>query len=385
MEYRKFGKTGLKLSVFTLGTMRFLHGWEEPYDELPEDSLEHAHQVIQAALDAGFNLIETAEGYGKSEAIIGQTLPKLTHPRSSYKVMTKSSPAESADAMRRQVEAALKRLNLDHIELFAVHGINTPELVTETLKRNGCMEGLEQMRDEGIIGHLGFATHAPVSTVLEAIRSDRFSFVNMHYYALRTEKKAALDLAASMDMGVFIISPNDKGGRLYEPSEKLRQLTEPLHPAVYNERWILAHPHVHTMSVGVSEPGHVDLHLESLKRRPFWGAEERRAQSRLLAAQVDSELDRCANGCRECLPCPERIAIPDLLRLDHYRQTLDMALYSTFRYGMMNPDDHWMPGAKGDICTRCDECLPRCPQSLPIPDLLFKAHEAMHQDDPKES
>ncbi|MBF0188832.1 MAG: aldo/keto reductase, partial [Magnetococcales bacterium] len=96
MDYRRFGKTDLTISAFTLGTMRFLHGWDKPCEELPDDSLENCHDVVKTALDAGITLLETAKGYCKSEYLLGRILPTLDTPRDHYHIMTKSPPRETA-------------------------------------------------------------------------------------------------------------------------------------------------------------------------------------------------------------------------------------------------------------------------------------------------
>ena len=148
MEYRTFGKTGKRISVFTLGTMRFRHGWDPPFDQLPDDSLEHAHRIITTALEAGFNLIETARGYGKSERLIGRTLPQLSQTRESYHLMTKAPPAASGAEMRRILEESLQRLGVDSLDFFGVHGINTLPLLELTCRKGGAMSALEQAREE---------------------------------------------------------------------------------------------------------------------------------------------------------------------------------------------------------------------------------------------
>ncbi|MBF0449054.1 MAG: aldo/keto reductase, partial [Magnetococcales bacterium] len=314
MEYRRFGKTQRRVSVFTLGTMRFLQGWEEPSDYLPEESLENAHTVLNTALSAGINLIETARGYGKSERLIGATLPDLSFKRSDYLIMTKAPPTQTAGEMRSHVEQSLTRLGVSRLDLFALHGLNNESLCQLSLKKDGPLSALEQMRSEGLIGSIGFSSHAPRPLLLRMLASQQFDFVNLHYYLFKTANRAAIDLAESLDMGVLIISPNDKGGRLYEPSTTLSALTAPLHPANFNERWILANPQIHTLSIGLSEAAHMDIHLQSLNNKPFWGETERIAWAKLQQAYQGSILDRCGD-CSRCLPCHMDIDIPEVLRL----------------------------------------------------------------------
>ncbi len=375
MEYRTFGKTGKKISVFTLGGMRFLHGDGLVEEELREDSLENTHQVITTAFAAGFNLIETARGYGKSERLIGRTLPHLSRSRDSYHVMTKAPPVETAGEMRRMLETSLERLALDHVDFFAVHGLNLPEHLETARRPGGYLDGLRRAREEGLIGHIGFSTHGPLPVILAAIDSDFFEFVNLHYYAFRPGLEPAVKRAAQQDMGVLIISPNDKGGRLYEPPRRLAELTAPLHPVQYNERWLLAQPEVHTLSIGMNQPDQLQIHLDSLDR-PCPDERDETIHQRLQRAAAASPTRHCG-VCAACLPCPRGIEIPEVLRLEHLSATFDMRFFGRYRYSLMIPGNHWVPGAAGNACDRCGDCLPRCPENLDIPSLLFTTHRRL--------
>ncbi|MFZ4729032.1 MAG: aldo/keto reductase, partial [Pseudanabaena sp.] len=103
MRYRRFGKTEMLLSVFSLGAMRYM------------ESAENAHQTIARALEVGINHIETAQGYGKSEEFIGKAMRNgLSQQRDRFYLTTKISPTKDADSMRRQIEQSLKKLNVDY-------------------------------------------------------------------------------------------------------------------------------------------------------------------------------------------------------------------------------------------------------------------------------
>ncbi|MBF0153159.1 MAG: aldo/keto reductase [Magnetococcales bacterium] len=381
MDYRSFGRTGLTVSVFTLGGMRFLHVWDQPAEVLPDASLDNAHQVIVAALEAGCNLIETAQGYPKSEGLIGHVLPHVPAAlRDSCHLMGKGSPTDTPGAMRDNLERTLRRLGVDRLELFAVHGINTEADHQKTFGKQGCLAALEQARSEGLIGHLGFSSHAPLPLMLRTLSSGAFDFFNLHYYYFQSGNGPAVALAAALGMGILIISPNDKGGTLYQPPERLQRLTAPLHPVNLNERWLLAHPEIHTLSIGLSDPSHMAIHLQSLASQPWWGAEERAADERLQAAVRGSGLERCRVQCQRCLPCPEQIDIPELMRLLKLATSYDMVAFGRYRYGNMQPGNRWVPGAKGSVCNRCGACLPRCPQGLAIPDHLLAVHRLLDSD-----
>ena len=110
MEYRRFGKTERRISVITLGGMRFKHGWDDPIDEIPEDSLEECVNTVKSAMNCGINHIETAFGYKKSENLYGLALNReLNIPRSHYYLMTKSGPKDYNEMLKR-VEEQLKAL-----------------------------------------------------------------------------------------------------------------------------------------------------------------------------------------------------------------------------------------------------------------------------------
>ncbi|MFM7575321.1 MAG: 4Fe-4S dicluster domain-containing protein, partial [Microcystaceae cyanobacterium] len=84
--------------------------------------------------------------------------------------------------------------------------------------------------------------------------------------------------------------------------------------------------------------------------------------------------DRCRQ-CYQCLPCPENIAIPDILRLRNLAIAYDMEKFGQYRYQMLENAGHWFPGRRGEHCTDCGDCLPRCPEKLDIPQLLRDSHQ----------
>src|SRR6478736_2662855 len=144
MQYRRFGRTQKALSVITLGGMRFPHGWDAPRSELPAATIDACRDSVQRAFALGINHIETAKGYGKSEHCYGRVLnQELRIPRDSYYLMTKGAP-ETADDTHRQLEAQLRALGTDHIDLYAWHGINTPRRYELALAKGGPVEVLQR-------------------------------------------------------------------------------------------------------------------------------------------------------------------------------------------------------------------------------------------------
>jgi len=374
MEYRRFGKTEEKISVITLGGMRFTHGWTPPRNHLPKDSIENCISTTRMALDLGINHIETAHGYMKSELLFGHALKELGVPRNKFKIMTKGAPM-SGDETRRLVEEQLKALNLDYIDFYGWHGINNKELLKVAVEKNGPVETLYKLKNEGLIRHIGFSTHGPLSIIMEAMRTNLFSFINLHYYYFFQHNLPAVKLAGEMDMGVFIISPNEKGGMLFKPSEKVKNLCTPITPIAFNGRFCLSHSEITTLSMGMHEPKHFSQNLTILNGENYLNSGLSKVKN-AMDAPLEKITDLCTL-CNECLPCPENINIPEVLRFRNLNEGYDMLDYGRFRYNMFEEQGHWFPGTFAFHCTECGDCLPRCPEDLNIPKLLMETHKKL--------
>jgi uncharacterized protein len=365
MQYRRFGKTNLHLSVFSLGTMRYLA------------DAENAQQTIEKALALGINHIETARGYGKSEEFFGKALKAgLSVPRSQLHITTKIPPTADADTMRRYIDESLEKLQLDYLDCLGIHGLNTWEHLE--LAQAGCIEAVQEAIADGRVRHVGFSTHGSLDLIQAAINTDLFEFVNLHYYYFFQRHAPAIELAAKKDMGIFIISPADKGGRLYTPPQTLKDLCAPFSPLELNYRFLLSDRRITTLSVGPATPEELIAPLQVADNVDELTPAEIAAFERLAnQQQIALGTEKCSQ-CYACLPCPENINIPEVLRLRNLALAYDMTDYGRYRYGMFENAGHWFTGMKGNRCTECGDCLPRCPQELDIPALLEDSHETLN-------
>lgn len=385
MEYRRFGQTNEMISVITLGGMRYKHGWIPPRNHLPKESVNNCIEITRSALELGINHIETAYGYMKSEHLYGVALKELKAPRTSFKMMTKGTPM-TADETKSLVEEQLKALQLEFIDFYGWHGINNEELFEVALHKGGPVETLHRLKEQGVIGHIGFSTHGPLNVILKAMDTGLFSFVNLHYYYFFQRNLPAVLLAGEKDMGVFIISPNEKGGMLWKPSATVRRLCSPLSPIQFNGRFCLSHPQVTTLSMGMHAPEHFRQNLAILNGMSGFDtlleptATDSSQDFQTIKNRMDEPL-RSVTGlctlCDQCLPCPENINIPEILRFRNLLHGYDMVDYGKFRYNMLEDKGHWFPGAFAFKCTECGDCLPRCPENLKIPELLMETHKKL--------
>ncbi len=376
MEYRRFGRTNQELSVITLGGMRYHDGWSKPRQEPHREMIDHCAATLSLALDRGINHIETAYGYGKSEYAYGAAIAELGVPRDSYLLMTKGT-ADSGDAMKRVIEEQLQGLRTDRIDLYGYHGINTQEILEGVLIAGGPLDVLFDYKQQGVIGHIGFSTHGPLDVICRAILTNRFDFVNLHYYYFWQRNLAAIQLAQSLDLGVFIISPNDKGGHLFNPPETLRQLTAPLTPIQWGARFCLRLPSVHTLSFGMTAPEHFDEMDGIFPTGIPLSADDLRILNRL-----DSRLERdplSAYDGYELAGDPSGINIPEVLRFRRMLKCYDMVAFGKYRYNMFQEKGHWFPGAfaSKENVERVD--LSKVPPSIPLREMLTETHLALFE------
>ena len=354
MLYRRFGRTNLQMPVFSCGGMRYQYKWQDtPLAEIPPDNQANLEATIRRSLELGVNHIETARGYGSSERQLGVILPTL--PREKLIIQTKVSPDQDPAAFTKNFEDSLARLKLSHVDLFSLHGINDAQTLEHAIGKDGrggaCLEAARKIQKRGLARHIGFSTHAPTPLILDAIRHEKdggFDYINLHWYWIFQKNWPAIEEATRRDMGIFIISPADKGGKLYDPPAKLKALCAPLHPLVFNMLFCLARKEIHTLSLGAARPSDFDLQVSSLEYLPRAAELLPPTLARLdeaFAAAVPPELrDPFALHLPEWQNAPQQMNIPLMLWLRNLALAYDMKSYGEMRYNLLGNGGHWFPG-----------------------------------------
>jgi aryl-alcohol dehydrogenase-like predicted oxidoreductase len=216
MKHRPLGRTGLYVSEICLGTMTFGgQGWWKAVGEVDQGN---ANALVERALSAGVNFIDTADVYseGLSERILGQALRDLNVPRESVIIATKvrgrTAPGPNTVGLSRNhivnaVEASLKRLGLDYIDLYQVHGADLVTPIEETLR------ALDDLVSRGLVRYLGASNMAAWQIMKALGLSRQFNYARFEtvqsYYTIagRELEREIIPMLTDQQLGLMVWSP----------------------------------------------------------------------------------------------------------------------------------------------------------------------------------
>ncbi|HWA13826.1 MAG TPA: aldo/keto reductase [Burkholderiales bacterium] len=216
MRYRILGRTGLYVSEICLGTMTY--GGKGRWAPIGKLGLSDVEAQIRTAVDAGVNFIDTADVYseGQSEELVGQALKNLQLPREDLVIATKvrirmgAGPNQvglSRGHIMDGLHASLRRLQLDHVDLYQIHGQDLLTPMEETLR------ALEDLVRSGKVRYIGLSNHAAwqIMKALGISRHrgwSRFESVQAYYsLAGRELEREIVPLALDQGLGVLVWSP----------------------------------------------------------------------------------------------------------------------------------------------------------------------------------
>tara|TARA_Y100001968_G_scaffold310966_1_gene332434 strand:+ start:161 stop:1360 length:1200 start_codon:yes stop_codon:yes gene_type:complete len=378
---RRFGRTEIDMPILSLGGMRFQQSWKDlTAKEITVESQDLLEKIFAFSFQSGFNHIETARHYGSSELQLGWALKKINDPKRI--LQTKIPPKDDPNEFEAELAYSFKQLQCQKIDLLAIHGINLPDHLDKTIRPGGCLEVVRRWQKNGRVGSVGFSTHASTDLIVEAIKTNAFDYVNLHWYFIRQDNEPALTAAKNFDLGVFIISPTDKGGHLHTPSKKLLDLCSPLHPIVFNDLFCLKDERVHTISVGASKPEDLILHLKAVEILDKADKIFEEVKERLIHSSYVSLGEKWINTWQQGLPnwdeTPGQINIPVLLWLNNLLESWDMESYVKDRYSLLGRGSHWFPGSNANSLDseineeQLLEVLSSSPWQIEIPNILRK-------------
>ena len=219
MRYNQFGRTGLFVSELCLGTMTFgAKGENQQWGQIASLDQDGADKVVDRALKAGVNFIDTADVYsaGQSERILGQSLENLGVKRKDVLIATKAfgsmgtgpnDRGASRGHLMDSVEGSLERLQMDHIDLYQIHGTDTVTPIDETLR------ALDDLVAGGMVRYVGVSNWqawriAKALGISEKQGYARFETVQS-YYSIggRDLERDIVPLLTEEKLGLMVWSP----------------------------------------------------------------------------------------------------------------------------------------------------------------------------------
>ncbi len=357
MQYRDFGKTGIKISQLGFGCMRLP---EINNNENWNVDDEKSTPMIRRAYELGVNYFDTAVFYchGNSQSALG----KAVKPFRDKILLSTKCPLNDSNSDRMfwdQLEDSLKKLDTDYIDFYHFHGINRNSFDNIISKLN-LMDCARRAIDQKMIRHISFSFHDNPDNMAYIIeRGEIFSSVLMQYNLLDRNNEKALENAHEKGLGTVIMGPV-AGGRLAAPSdlyEKLLGKKSGSTPELAM-RFVLGNKNVSCALSGMTNIEMVEQNA-GYTSDEISMTEEDHQKAVVMLEEIKRLSDLYCTGCAYCMPCPCNIDIPRLFSSWTYYNVYGLRGHGKHMYSRLE--------TKGDACAKCGSCAKKCPQQIDIP------------------
>ncbi len=369
MQYRRLGKTNEMVSALGFGCMRLplLSG-----GDTSKINEEKAIAMIRYAIDQGVNYIDTAYPYhstdrskgGASEPLVAKALKDGYREKVNVATKLPSWLIKTREDMDRYLNEQLKRLEVECIDFYLVHTINTE--FWDTLKKAEMGDFLDQAIRDGKIRYAGFSFHDKLPLFKEVADFYDWSFCQIQYNYLDENFQAGtegLKYAADKDLGIVIMEPL-RGGKLVDLPEEAQMVLERSQKgrtaADWGLRWVWNHPEAGVVLSGMSTMGQVEENLKSAETsRVDSMSEEELAQVEEVKGILREKMRIGCTACEYCLPCPQGVWIPGIFdAYNHYVISKDGNMPTYF--ASISPEQ------ASSRCIQCGLCEQHCPQGIAI-------------------
>ena len=384
MLYRKMPKLNQELSILGFGCMRL------PVDKKGVLDRERAIAQIRHAVDNGVNYIDTAWPYhgGDSEPLVGEAMADGYREKAFIATKLPSWMIESREQMDEYLNAQLERLKTDQIDFYLIHNLSGP--VWDKLKEMDVLDFIDRALESGRIRHAGFSFHGHIDDFKTIINDYPWQFCQIQYNFLDEYHQAGVEglkYAADRDLGIIIMEPL-RGGNLgmATPPEEVAAVWDRAEvkrpPVEWALRWVWDHPEVTVVLSGMNEESHIDENLKIADEAlPRSLTEEERDLVKEASDTYKRLMKVGCTGCQYCMPCPEGVNIPDAFEVLNKLHLFKNEEEAKFMYALRCGGIFNMAGEGfASNCVRCGECLDKCPQQIPIPDMLEEAADALEDD-----
>lgn len=326
------GKTGLKVSRIGIGGI-----------PITRPSEAEAIKVVQRALDLGINFIDTAIGYSDSEKRIGKA---IAGRREQVIVATKGWGDKAT--VLKCIEASLRHLKTDYIDLWQFHNINTIEYYQQIVGTGGGMEGARYALQTGKIRHIGFSSHT-LKVALKVVASGHFETVQFPLNFISNEAVAAdelVPLAQKNDVGFIAMKPF-AGGRIRDANLAIKYLLQ--------FENVVPDP-------GIEKAAEIEQ-IVSIVNSGSWKLTSGEQQEiEAIRARVGT---RFCRQCGLCMPCPQGVHICGVMYLPILWELWPSGWFLSWPY-VTNAVK------SAENCIECGECEEKCPYQLPIREMIVE-------------
>jgi uncharacterized protein len=362
MQYTTFKKTGQKISLLGMGTMRLPQTSDGKVDE------PAAIALIRKAIDNGINYVDTAYMYhdGESEVITGKALQDGYREKVLLADKMPVWMAKDPEGMAAIFETQLQRLGTQVIDMYLIHNLTVA--IWERCQKFGLLPYLEEQKRLGRIHHIGFSFHDELPFFKELIDAYPWDFCQIQLNYMDKKYQAGLEglqYAESKGIPVIVMEPL-KGGKL---TDRIPPVIEKIwaeakikrSPADWAFRWVADLPGILTILSGMSAEEQLDENLNIFSRMtpPLLTEEERQRIDR-VSTLYNELIPHSCTACKYCLPCPQKIDIPSFIELFNEWHVYEHNPKVMVNFGW------WFPKYKPSLCTGCKVCEGLCPQHLPI-------------------
>lgn len=364
MEYAQYGKTGMKVSRFGLGCMRF------PCDE------KEAIEMVRYAIDNGVNYLDTAFIYKDSEIITGKAL-KDGYRNKTY-LATKSPiwNINKHEDFEKYLDEELIRLGTDHIDVYLLHNMNYGNW--EKVKKFDGLTFLDKMVKKGKILHKAFSIHNTLKAFKEIVDTYDWEMAQIQLNILDVQQQAGVEglkYAADKGLAAVIMEPLRGGFILNTVPKKaqdlINQYPEKNSLVEWCFKWLYNMPEVSVILSGTSTLQQLKDNLRIFENAaPNIMSEEDLNLIKMIREAYEEIKSIGCTSCRYCMPCPRGVTIPEIFKLYNNQQLMKEHVIDKVLY-----KNSFVPAGSGaDQCVSCGICTEHCPQNLEIPELLKKVH-----------
>ena len=375
MQYRKFGKLGFEASALGFGCMRLpTAGGRENIIE------EEATRMVRYAIDNGVNYLDTAYPYhgGNSERFLGRALKDGYRERITLATKLPCRMVKVADDFERFLNEQLERLQIEHIDIYLLHGLRTDRWTK--VRDLGVLEWAEGAKADGRIGHLGFSFHDELPVFKEIIDAyDDWVMCQIQHNYMNIDHQAGtkgLRYAASKGLAVVVMEPL-LGGKLVNPPEQVQQIWDTAETkrsaAEWAFQWLWNQPEVAVALSGMSTMEQV---VENVASADAAAVGALTPEELALFPQVREMYDELCpvpcTQCNYCMPCPNGVDIPRNFTIYNQGVMYNQAEQARTIYKGRVAED-----ARASACIQCRECEEKCPQNIRISEWMPVVDEVL--------